>query len=86
MRPITKASIVLLLYLAALVAAYVTVTIYAIATAGPDRQTSAGMYAFGDMLLFLAVFAVAAIPATAATAAEVIAFASVVVSWFGGQP
>lgn len=65
MRPLAKASIVLGLLLAALAAAYVTVVIYIAATAGPDRQTSAGMYDFGDMLLFLAVFAVAAIPAMA---------------------
>jgi len=66
MRPIAKLSIVLLAYLAALLAAGLTVTIYAAATAGPDRQQAAGMYGFGDLLLFLAVFAVAAIPATIA--------------------
>jgi hypothetical protein len=40
------------------------VAVYVAATNGPDRQSSSGMYALGDGLLFAAVFAVAAIPAT----------------------
>jgi hypothetical protein len=39
---------------------------YAAGTIGPDRQTSSGMVAFGDSILFLSVFAVTAIPATGA--------------------
>jgi len=48
------------------VAACAVVAIYVIATNGPDRQGYSGMYAFGDSLLFLAVFGVAAVPATGA--------------------
>ena len=36
------------------------------ATSTPDRQTYAAMYAFGDSLLFLAVFGVAALVPTGA--------------------
>jgi len=36
------------------------VSIYVALTDSPDRQTSSGMYAFGDSLLFLAVFGLAA--------------------------
>ena len=42
------------------------VAIYVAATSGADRQASSGMYAFGDLLFFLAVFGVASIPATGA--------------------
>jgi hypothetical protein len=50
MRPLVKAGLV--------------VAIYVAATSGPDRQEYGAMYAFGDSLLFLGVFGVAAIPAT----------------------
>ena len=53
-------------YGGALIVASVVVSIYVAATNGPDRQDSAGMYAFGDAILFLAIFGVAAIPATGA--------------------
>ena len=53
-------------YLMALVIAGVVVGIYAAATDGPDRQAYSGMFAFGDSILFLGIFAVAAIPATGA--------------------
>ena len=46
--------------------AVAVVTIYVAATSGPDRQTYGVMYGFGDDLLFLAVFGVAAVPATGA--------------------
>lgn len=39
---------------------------YVALTDTPDRQSSAGMYAFGDSIFFLFVFGVAAIPATVA--------------------
>jgi len=53
-------------YLAAFAIAYVFVWVYALATSGPDRQTYAAMYDFGDLVLFLAVSSVAAVPATGA--------------------
>lgn len=51
-------------YLAALVLAAVAVWIYAMLTAGPGRDASSGMYAFGDAVLFLGTFTLAALPAT----------------------
>lgn len=53
-------------YLAALVVAAVAVGVYAALTAGPAREASGGMYAFGDFILFLGTFTLAAIPATCA--------------------
>jgi len=53
-------------YVAAFIVACVVVAIYIAATDGPDRQDSAGMFAFGDSILFLATFGLAAIPATSA--------------------
>src|SRR6185369_14182295 len=50
----------------ALVVASVAVGIYIAATSGPDRQDYAGMFAFGDFILFLAVFGLAAVPASGA--------------------
>ena len=51
-------------YAAALLAAWVVVRVYVMSTDTPDRQSSAGMYAFGDTVLFVAAFAMAAVPAT----------------------
>jgi hypothetical protein len=62
----TKILLVLAGYLLALVIAWVVVTIYVTATSGPDRQIYAAMYDFGDSILFLGVFAVTSLPATAA--------------------
>jgi hypothetical protein len=42
------------------------VALYVALTDTPDRASSSGMYAFGDSLLFLGVFTVAAIPASIA--------------------
>jgi hypothetical protein len=53
-------------YVFAIVIAIVVVRIYVAMTSSPDRQSASGMYAFGDSMLALAVFGVAAIPATAA--------------------
>ena len=53
-------------YLAALLVAVTVVAIYIKLTSGPEREASGGMFAFGDTLAFLAVFAVASVPATAA--------------------
>jgi hypothetical protein len=59
-----KVALVLGGYLLALFVAYGVVNIYIAMTAGPDRQTYGVMYDFGDSILFLAVFGLAAIPAT----------------------
>ena len=53
-------------YVVAFLIASAVVAIYVAATNGADRQTYGAMYDFGDSLLFLAVFGVAAVPATAA--------------------
>jgi hypothetical protein len=53
-------------YVAAFVVAAAAVMLNAAWTAGPDRQASSGMFAFGDGLLFLAVFGVAAAAPTGA--------------------
>ena len=66
MRTRAKVGLVVGGYLAALLAAWATVAAYIALTDGPDRQASSGMYAFGDGLLFLALFGVAAVPATGA--------------------
>ena len=66
MRPLVKVGLVVVGYVAAVMVAVAVVTIYVAATSGPDRQTYGVMYGFGDDLLFLAVFGVAAVPATGA--------------------
>jgi hypothetical protein len=50
----------------ALAIAFAVVAIYIATTSGTDRQQYAAMFDFGDSILFLAVFVIAAIPATAA--------------------
>ncbi|MFI5209385.1 MAG: hypothetical protein ACHQ2E_02970 [Gemmatimonadales bacterium] len=66
LRPLAKAGIVAVGYLAALAGAVLVVQLRVAATNGPDRQQYAAMYDFGDSLLFLAVLGVGAIPATGA--------------------
>ena len=61
MRPAAKAGLVALGYVAALAITLLVAGIQLATTSGPDRQ--GGMAAFGDSLMLLAVFAVAAIPA-----------------------
>jgi hypothetical protein len=53
-----KAGIVVGGYFAAILIAIGVVFIYINFTSGPDRDASSGMYAFGDSLLFIAVFGV----------------------------
>jgi len=60
-RLLLKALAVLAGYIFALCAACVMVYIRQLHTQGPDAQASAGMYAFGDAMLFGAVFGVAAL-------------------------
>jgi hypothetical protein len=64
MRPFAKAGFVAIGYIAAFAIAWLIVGIYVAATSSPDRQ--GGMSAFGDSLLFFAVFGLAAVPATGA--------------------
>ena len=61
MRALGKIGLVCAGYIDALVIAIAVVAVYIAATSGPDRQTYAAMFDFGDSLLFLAVFAVAAV-------------------------
>jgi hypothetical protein len=53
-------------YVGAFLVASTIVAIYVASTSGPDRQTYGAMYDFGDSLLFLAVFAAAAVLPTGA--------------------
>jgi hypothetical protein len=62
----TQWAIVIGGYIAAAVIAYAVLSIYIAFTASPDRDQYAAMFAFGDSLLFLGVFVVAALPATGA--------------------
>jgi hypothetical protein len=64
MRPAAKAGLVALGYVAALAITLLVAAVQFSATSGPDPQ--GGMAAFGDSLMLLAVFGVAAIPATLA--------------------
>jgi len=66
MKPVAKAGVVAGGYVGALAVAWAVVAIYIARTSGPDRDTYAAMFEFGDSLLFLAVFGIASIPATAA--------------------
>ena len=64
MRPLAKAGLVAIGYIAALAIAWLVVGIYVANTSNPDPQ--GGRFAFGESLLFLAVFGLAAVPATGA--------------------
>src|SRR6185436_21007093 len=66
MRPLAKVGVVVGGYVGAVLVACGVTALYVAATAGMDRQTYSGMYAFGDALLFLAVFGVAALVPTGA--------------------
>jgi hypothetical protein len=60
-RPSAKVGIVFLGLVLALVVAWVAVFLRQLATQGPAAQASAGMYAFGDLMLGVAVFGVLAV-------------------------
>ena len=63
MKALIKIALVLAGYVAAVLLASAAVAVRIANTSGPDAQASAGMYAFGDGLLFIAVFiAVALFP------------------------
>ena len=53
-------------YIAAFLVASAAVAVRLASTSGPDAQASSGMYAFGDALLFVAIFGVSALVPTAA--------------------
>jgi hypothetical protein len=61
---VAKAGIVVGGYIAAILLAVCVVWIYIELTSGPDRDLSSGMHAFGDMLLFIAVFGLVSIVPT----------------------
>ena len=66
MKPLSKSLLVIAGYVLAIIVATMAVSIYVAATDGPDRESAGGMYAFGDSIVFLAVFGLAAIPASSA--------------------
>jgi hypothetical protein len=66
MRASVKVGVVAVGYVGAFALASAIVAGYVASTSGPDRQTYAMMYAFGDDLLFLAVFGMAAVAPTGA--------------------
>jgi hypothetical protein len=61
MTPLTKVGLVSAGYFGAFAVASAVVILYIAATSGPDRQNYGAMFDFGDSLLFLAVFGVAAV-------------------------
>jgi len=58
MRTRSKVALVVAGYVVAVLVAAGVVAVYVALTDSPDRQASSGMYAFGDSLLFLAVFGI----------------------------
>jgi hypothetical protein len=64
--PVVKLSLVAGGYIAAIIVACAAVAIRVAHTSGPDAQAASGMYAFGDALLFIAVFGVTALFPTGA--------------------
>ena len=61
MKALIKIALVLAGYVAAVLLASAAVAVRIANTSGPDAQASAGMYAFGDGLLFIAVFSAVAL-------------------------
>jgi hypothetical protein len=61
MRAATNVGVVVAAYLGAVLIAFLVTAAYMAANNTPDRQASGGMSAFGDSLVFLAVFGVAAV-------------------------
>jgi hypothetical protein len=61
MRALAKVGLVGAGYVGAVVVAVTVVTLYIAATSGPDRQTYAAMYDFGDSILFMVVLGLAAV-------------------------
>jgi hypothetical protein len=61
MSKLTKLSLIIGGYVLACFAAIGIVYVYQLFTQNTSAQASAGMYAFGDLLLFIAVFGVLAL-------------------------
>ena len=61
MDGIVKVGAVLAGYVVAALVASAAVAVRLANTSGPDAQASAGMYAFGDLLVFVAVFGIVAL-------------------------
>ena len=66
MNLLRKVGLVAIGYVAAFLIASAAVAVRVAHTTGPDAQAASGMYAFGDSLLFIAVFSVAALVPTGA--------------------
>lgn len=66
MRTRGKIGLVAAGYVGAVLVACAAVALYIAFTNSPARDASSGMYAFGDSLVFLAVFGLASVPATSA--------------------
>jgi hypothetical protein len=66
LKPSVKVGVVAGGYVAAALVAAAAVAVRLASTRGPDAQASSGMHAFGDVLLFVAVFGVAALVPTGA--------------------
>jgi hypothetical protein len=66
MKPWKRVALVAGGYVAALLLAASVVGLWVLLSSGPAGQASSGMLAFGDAILFLGVFGIAAIPATGA--------------------
>jgi hypothetical protein len=66
MKPSLKVAVVAGGYIGAFLMASAVVAIRVANTSGPDAQASSGMYAFGDAVLFVAVFGVSALVPTGA--------------------
>ena len=64
MRALGKIGLVIAGYISAILVAALSTWAYIKLTDTPERELSAGMYGFGDSLVFLAVFGLAAVPAT----------------------
>ena len=66
MKAVSKITLVAAGYIIAILLAVAAVALRITFTYGPDAQASSGMYAFGDALLFVAVFGVSALFPTGA--------------------
>jgi hypothetical protein len=66
LKPFLKDGVVAVGYEAAVLVASAALGVRLATTSGPDAQASSGMYAFGDALVFVAVFGVAALVPTGA--------------------
>lgn len=64
MRPVAKAGPVVVGLVAAVAIAWLVTDLYDAMSTSPDKQ--GGMFAFGESLVFLGAFALAAVPATGA--------------------